>query len=90
MAPKRLTIVVLAAFTLMLLHLALRLRSTYRMLNRPLPHQAPPNRFAVVTLLLGGDEAAMQLVPRGIQCLKMLARRLPAHIPRICLYDIRG
>ena len=89
MAPKRLTIVVLAAFTLILLHLALRLRSTHRMLHRPLPHEAPPNRFAVVTLLLGGDEAAMQLVPRGIQCLKMLARRLPAHIPRVCLYDKR-
>ena len=89
MAPKRLTIVVLAAFvfTSMLLHLALRLRSTYRMLNRPPPQQAPPNRFAVVTLLLGGDDTAMQLIPRGIQCLKMLARRLPTHIARVCLYD---
>jgi hypothetical protein len=73
--------------TLMLLHLALRLRSTYRMLNRPPPQQAPPNRFAVVTLLLGGDETAMQLIPRGIQCLKMLARRLPTNIARVCLYD---
>jgi lipopolysaccharide biosynthesis glycosyltransferase len=72
-------------------HLALVVISAHRMLTttQPTPDTAPKNNFAIATVLLGGDEASQTLIPTYLSCLRLISRRLPANIARVCLYDTR-
>ena len=67
--------------------------SSARRLLRAIPsvpaEPAPDNNFAVVTVMLGGNTEARDLVAVNVRCLASIGRRLPPNLKRVCLYDDR-